>query len=72
MGLQSFVYHLLKQRQPAGAWGWQRIRTEIDAARKDGHCQGDVVSYEDAAELPYLQAAVKEGLRMFGPASSTQ
>ncbi|KAK7743306.1 Ras-related protein Rab-4A [Diatrype stigma] len=68
-GLQSFVYHL--SRQPTGCGrGWQRIRNEIDAARRDGgRCQGAVVSYEDAAELPYLQAAVKEGLRMFGPAS---
>lgn len=62
-GLQSFVYHLLRQPD-----GWQRIRDEIEAARKDGRCEGEIISYEDAVALPYLQAAVKEGLRVFSPA----
>lgn len=64
-GLQSFVYHLLRQPD-----GWQRIRDEIEAARKDGRCEGEIISYEDAVALPYLQAAVKEGLRVFSPAPS--
>ncbi|RYP56588.1 hypothetical protein DL769_009907 [Monosporascus sp. CRB-8-3] len=63
-GLQSFVYHLLRHPN-----GWQRIRAEIDAARKQGRCEGAVVSYEDACTLPYLQAALKEALRIFGPGS---
>ncbi|RYP51953.1 hypothetical protein DL768_002829 [Monosporascus sp. mg162] len=63
-GLQSFVYHLLRHPN-----GWQRIRAEIDAARKQGRCEGAVVSYEDACALPYLQAALKEALRIFGPGS---
>ncbi|EMR65517.1 putative ras family gtpase protein [Eutypa lata UCREL1] len=54
-GLQSFVYHLLRQPD-----GWQRIRDEIEAARKDGRCEREIISYEDAVALPYLQAAVKE------------
>ncbi|KAK8116160.1 hypothetical protein PG984_012662 [Apiospora sp. TS-2023a] len=64
-GLQSFVYHLL--RHPTG---WQRIADEIAEAQKQGRCQDDIVSYEDATQLPYLQAAIKEGLRMFAPITS--
>ncbi|KAK6854439.1 hypothetical protein PG995_009532 [Apiospora arundinis] len=63
-GLQSFVYHLL--RHPTG---WGRIADEIAEAHKLGRCQDDIISYEDATQLPYLQAAIKEGLRMFAPIS---
>jgi cytochrome P450 len=63
-GLQSFVYHMLRLEG-----GWQRARDEIDAARKKGQCgdQYRVISYNDAAQLPYLQACIKEALRIFGP-----
>ncbi|KAI0127595.1 cytochrome P450 [Xylariales sp. AK1849] len=61
-GLQSFVYHLL--RHPSG---WQRIRDEIDAARKIGMCRDSIITYEDAQKLPYLQASIKEALRIFAP-----
>lgn len=61
-GLQSFVYHLL--RHPGG---WEKIRGEIKAAQREGKCLGEVVSYDDAVQLPYLHACVKEGLRVFAP-----
>ena len=64
-GLQSFVYHLL--RHPSG---WERIRAEIDAARKGGQCQDPVIKYDDAVRLPYLQAAIKEALRIWAPVPS--
>ncbi|ROW05402.1 hypothetical protein VSDG_00565 [Cytospora chrysosperma] len=64
-GLQSFVYHLL--RYPGG---WQRIRDEIRAAQEEGRCQGEVISYDDAVRLPYLQACIKEGLRVMSPISA--
>ncbi|KAI1846989.1 hypothetical protein JX265_006814 [Neoarthrinium moseri] len=63
-GLQSFVYHLLRHPD-----GWNRIKTEIEAARNQGRCEGEVIAYNDSAQLPYLQAAIKEGLRMFAPVS---
>lgn len=50
--------------------GWQRIRAEIDEARKKGLCQDPVISYDDATKLPYLQAAIKEALRIFAPVPS--
>ncbi|CAJ2503302.1 Uu.00g106960.m01.CDS01 [Anthostomella pinea] len=61
-GLQSFVYHMI--RHPGE---WQRVRDEIDAAHKLGRCGQRVVLYEDASQLPYLQACIKEALRIFCP-----
>lgn len=62
-GLQSFVYHMI--RHPTA---WQRARAEIDAAREsDGLCADRVVSFDHAQKLPYLQACIKEALRVFGP-----
>ena len=61
-GLQSFVYHLI--RHPGG---WQRCRHEATEAQARGKCTDRVVSFADARELPYLQACIKEALRMFGP-----
>ncbi|ETS81645.1 hypothetical protein PFICI_06647 [Pestalotiopsis fici W106-1] len=63
-GLQSFVYHLLRHSD-----GWQKIAAEIADARKQGRCGGHVISNADAVQLPYLQAALKEALRMFAPVS---
>lgn len=63
-GLQSFVYHLL--RVPGG---WRRARDEIDEARRQGRCEGEVVSFNDAARLPFLQACIKEGMRVHAPIS---
>lgn len=66
-GLQSFVYHLLRHRGGGGGGGWARIRAEIAAAQREGRCLGEVVAYDDAVQLPYLLACVKEALRVFAP-----
>ncbi|OAX83728.1 hypothetical protein ACJ72_01908 [Emergomyces africanus] len=58
-GLQAFVYYMI--RHP-NAWG--RVRAEIDAAG----LEDPVISYMDAQKLPFLQACIKETLRVFGPA----
>ncbi|RKU39859.1 hypothetical protein DL546_000216 [Coniochaeta pulveracea] len=60
--LQSFVYHMI--RHPTA---WQRVRDEIDAARKEGCCTDRVVSFDHAQKLPYLQACIKEAIRVFSP-----
>ncbi|KAI1335084.1 cytochrome P450 [Xylariaceae sp. FL0016] len=60
--LQSVIYHMV--RHPGT---WAKARDEIDAARKDGFCLGTVVSNADAQRLPYLQACIKEGLRIHSP-----
>ncbi|KAI0148893.1 cytochrome P450 [Pestalotiopsis sp. NC0098] len=61
-GLQSLIYHVI--REPTV---WKRLQDEVDAAVKDGYCTDAVVSNEDAQRLSYLQAAIKEALRIFAP-----
>ncbi|KAH6659961.1 cytochrome P450 [Truncatella angustata] len=63
-GLQSFVYHII--RNPEGRH-WQKCRDEIRDAQSQGMCNERVVSFADAQKLPYLQACIKEGLRVFSP-----
>ncbi|KAL1961169.1 hypothetical protein VTO42DRAFT_3114 [Malbranchea cinnamomea] len=58
-GLQAFVYFMIRHPN-----AWQRARAEIDAAG----IQDRVVSYADSQKLPFLQACIKEALRVFGPA----
>jgi cytochrome P450 len=62
-GFQSFVYHTM--RHPTA---WQRCRHEVlQAQQNHGRCKSRVVSFADAQTLPYLQACIKESLRLFGP-----
>jgi cytochrome P450 len=61
-GLQSFVYYMLREPQ-----AWQRCYGEIKKAQVEGKCCDKVVSYADSLELPFVQACIKESLRLFGP-----
>jgi len=62
-GFQSFVYHTIRHPD-----AWRRCRDEVLAARREhGRCVSRVVSFADAQTLPYLQACIKESLRLFGP-----
>ncbi|EEH38906.2 benzoate 4-monooxygenase cytochrome P450 [Paracoccidioides lutzii Pb01] len=58
--LQAFVYFMIRHPN-----AWKRARAEIDAAGINDR----VVRYTDAQNLPFLQACIKEALRIFGPAS---
>ncbi|KAG8158167.1 hypothetical protein KVR01_011928 [Diaporthe batatas] len=60
--MQSFVYHLIRH-----STAWQRIREEIEAAQKEGRCMDHIITYDDAVKLPFLQANIKEALRIFAP-----
>lgn len=61
--LQSIIYHMIRHPKT-----WMRARAEIEGAQeKDGQCRGQVVSIADAQRLPYLQACIKEGLRIHSP-----
>ncbi|KAK4180238.1 putative cytochrome P450 E-class, group I [Triangularia setosa] len=62
-GLQAFVYYMI--RHPTA---WARCRSEVDAAKVEA-VGGRAVSFADAQRLPFLQACIKEALRVFGPAS---
>ncbi|CAG1982212.1 unnamed protein product [Fusarium graminearum] len=61
-GIQSFIYHMIRHPN-----AWARAQTEVQDATKKGLCEDNIVSYADVQELPYVQACVKEALRMFGP-----
>jgi hypothetical protein len=56
--LSSIFYHLLKYPKT-----YQRLQDEIDTAAKEGRIS-DPVIFKEAQELPYLQAVIKEALRM--------
>jgi cytochrome P450 len=56
--LSSILYHLLKYPKT-----YQRLQDEIDTAAKEGRVS-DPVTFKEAQELPYLQAVIKEALRM--------
>lgn len=65
-GMQTFVYCLIRRPDL-----WERVREEVQAARKQGRCGTRVVTYEDAANLPFLEACIKEALRFMAPVPST-
>lgn len=46
---------------------WARARAEVETATRQGKCQDRIITYSDAQDLPFLQACIKESLRMFGP-----
>ncbi len=56
--LSSILYHLLKYPHT-----YQRLQNEIDTAAKEGRVS-DPVTFKEAQELVYLQAVIKEGLRI--------
>jgi len=56
--LSSILYHLLKYPRT-----YQRLQNEIDTAAKEARVS-DPVTFKEAQELPYLQAVIKEALRI--------
>ncbi|KAM3509266.1 hypothetical protein MY10362_000706 [Beauveria mimosiformis] len=50
----------------AAPWAFQALRKEIDEARPSVH---DPISWHELRQLPYLQAVIKECLRMWPPVS---
>ncbi|ETS73483.1 hypothetical protein PFICI_14429 [Pestalotiopsis fici W106-1] len=60
--LQSLIYHVIREPRV-----WKRLQDEVGEAVKQGYCMDPVVSHDDAQRLPYLQAAIKEALRIFAP-----
>ena len=63
--LQSIFYHMARHPET-----WQRARAEIDEAQQQGRCRSAVISLADAQGLPYLQACIKEALRIHAPVPS--
>jgi cytochrome P450 len=56
--LSGIFYNLMKHPPT-----WHRLQHEIDTAWKEGKIS-DPVTFKEAQELPYLQAVIKEALRI--------
>lgn len=56
--LSSIFYHLMRYPQT-----FHRLREEIDTAAKEGKISSPI-KFAEAQNLPYLQAVIKEGLRI--------
>ncbi|KAI0906806.1 cytochrome P450 [Ustulina deusta] len=60
---QSFIYHLLRHPEKL-----KKARAEIEHYRKtEGACYGRVISFADTQKLTYINACIKEGIRVFTP-----
>ena len=59
VSLSSVMYHLTKEPRAMAA-----LRSELDQAVQDGRMSPDRVPFKEALNLPYLQACIKEGLRL--------
>lgn len=56
--LSAILYHLCKNPRTM-----QKLREELDSANDEGRIS-DPITFKEAQELPYLQAVIKEGLRI--------
>lgn len=56
--LSAIFYNLITH-----PWTYTRLRQEIDDAARDGRVS-DPIKFSEAQELPYLQAVIKEALRI--------
>jgi cytochrome P450 len=58
MALRAIFYFVVKNPK-----SYAKLAEEIDAAKKAGRFS-EVVEYQQALELPYLQAVIKEAMRL--------
>ncbi|KIX07296.1 uncharacterized protein Z518_01949 [Rhinocladiella mackenziei CBS 650.93] len=59
VSLSSILYHLLKAPDKM-----RKLRQEIKEFEDQGRCGNNNVSFKESQEMPYLQAVMKEALRM--------
>ena len=57
--LRAILYHLMKNPQTMA-----RLQKEIDLATVEGSASSPCVTWSESQKLPYLNAVVKEGLRI--------
>ncbi|KAF2853429.1 cytochrome P450 [Plenodomus tracheiphilus IPT5] len=57
ISLSAILYYLLKNRDT-----FDKLREEVDALPKEG--DGRYITFKQSQEMPYLQAVLKEALRM--------
>ncbi|KAH0538931.1 hypothetical protein FGG08_004522 [Glutinoglossum americanum] len=64
-GIRSTIMHLITQPT-----AFNRLRQEISEAEKNNRISKPIISNAEARALPYLQACIKEGLRLLPPVTS--
>lgn len=58
ISLTSILYYLLKNPEK-----WRKLKSEVTDAVAKGEVD-DLITFEQAQKLPYLQAVIKEGMRL--------
>ena len=59
VSLSSILYYLLKYPETL-----KKLRGEIQKFAEDGRCSSPNISFAESQEMPYLQAVLKEAMRM--------
>jgi len=59
ISLSAILYYLLKYPQ-----AMQKLKAEIKDAETKGACSNPVITFKESLAMPYLQAVMKEALRM--------
>lgn len=59
VSLSAILYHLLHNPETM-----KKLREEIKTAEREGRCGNPKVKFRESQEMPYLQAVIKEALRM--------
>ncbi|KAF2451822.1 putative P450 monooxygenase [Karstenula rhodostoma CBS 690.94] len=59
LSVSSVLYHLI--RTPGAL---EKLRAEIEENVREGKCTPDRMTFKASQEMPYLQACIKEGLRL--------
>ncbi|KAJ4351661.1 uncharacterized protein N0V89_007004 [Didymosphaeria variabile] len=59
LSLSSVLYHLIRTPH-----AMQKLREETAQCIAEGKCTPDRISFKASQEMPYLQACIKEGLRL--------
>lgn len=59
VSLSAILYHLLHNPRTL-----QKLREEISTAEREGRCGNPEVRFRESQEMAYLQAVIKEALRM--------
>ncbi len=61
ISLSAILYYLLKYPNTM-----KRLREEIQNHEEEGTCSNPVITFKESQDMPYLQAVMKEAMRLHG------
>lgn len=59
VSLSSILYHLIKYPNTM-----KKLREEVETFEREGKCGSGRITFDESQNMPYLQACIKEGLRL--------